>query len=66
MPAKLPEPMTRVTWRVPSADLDLLTVLHGENVNGFIRELVAAYCRRLRGQMGGTGTSGRSAGTGTS
>lgn len=49
MPAKLPEDLTKITWRVQTEDLDLLEGLYGRgNVNKVIRELLSQYCNSLR------------------
>lgn len=49
MPAKIPDTLVRVNWRVAADDLALLEVVFGYGqVNAKMRELIGAYCGRLR------------------
>lgn len=49
MPAKLPEPTTKVSWRIRDVDLDWLEIRYGRGeVNRVIRELVERFCERDR------------------
>lgn len=49
MPAKLTTLTTRWTGRLTSEDLALLELVYGPGkVNSVIRDILAAYCRRLR------------------
>lgn len=48
MPNPLPEEYERVTWRVWSEDVETLRLLFPGRVNEVVRELLSAYCARVR------------------
>lgn len=48
MPNPLPEEYERCTWRVWAADVDTLRLLFPGRVNEVVRELLNAYCTRIR------------------
>lgn len=54
MPRKLNEDVVKVTWRIRPTDLDLLEAVYGEgNVCPLVRDLLTAYCDRLRLKLQG-------------
>lgn len=59
MPAKLPEPQTKITINVNEADFELLRVMypHG-TLNGVLRAVVEAYANRLRERLAGSQAEG--------
>lgn len=47
--APLKIPVEFVKWRIRSDDLALLEFIHGDgNVNAAVRDLIHAYCERVR------------------
>lgn len=48
MPAPLPEENEKVCWRINTADVELLRSLFPGRVNEVVRELLGAYCDRVR------------------
>lgn len=48
--SKLPFTPERVTWKMDPEDLELLRSTHS-NVNDIVRQLITAYCARLREQL---------------
>lgn len=60
MPAKLPEPQDKVTWRVETEDLALLNLLYPGKVNEVVRSLIHRACEKLREQgFGGVTQAGQ-------
>lgn len=56
MPARLPEPCEKITWRIRADDLALLAAIHGDrNVNRVVREVIRAYCDGVRRKLSGGG-----------
>ena len=55
MSRRLP-PMTKVTWRIPMEDVDLLVALaeaSGRDTNALVREVLGAYCGKVRERLEG-------------
>lgn len=53
MPRKLPVETEKCCWRIRSDDLALLEAMYAQSeggVNGFVRELIHAYCVRAVNQ----------------
>ena len=49
MPAALPDPYERITWRIEATTLLLLRRYYGEkNVNAAVREILTDHCMTLR------------------
>ncbi len=53
MPNALSAPTTRVVIRLYTADLATLSAARPREVNAVVRELVRAYCERLRAGAAG-------------
>lgn len=54
MPAKLPEPQTKTTWRVNTADLDTLEGYYGPGrVNAVVRAMVERHAQAIRERLAG-------------
>lgn len=57
MPRPLPHETEKVCWRIRADDLALLEVMYAQaegGVNGFVRELIHAYCTRVVNQRKGS------------
>jgi len=48
MPARLEHDYVVVSWRVNKADYKLLQAVHGRKMQAVVREVITAYCARLR------------------
>lgn len=48
MTHRLPDACEKVTWRLRSADMELLRLLFPNKVNDVVRDLLTQYCDHIR------------------
>ncbi len=48
MTSRLPDSCEKVTWRIRTADLELLRILFPGRVNDTVRDLLGQYCDHIR------------------